>query len=63
MPDQRAVVDPAKCDRSPRCPAKRVCPAGAIEREDASDPYHVNSYCQGCRKCVAVCPRKAITMV
>lgn len=61
--DQRAVIDPQRCDSSPGCPAKRVCPAQAIEREEDGDPYFVNSYCQGCGKCVVYCPQKAIKMV
>ncbi len=63
MLEQRAVIDPGKCDRSPGCPAKKVCPADAIEQEDYDDPYFVNSYCQGCGKCVELCPQKAIKLV
>jgi MinD superfamily P-loop ATPase len=63
MTDQRAVIDPEKCDRSPFCPAKKSCPAQAIEREDDDEPYFVNAYCQGCRKCIPFCPRKAIKMI
>jgi len=62
MTSQRAVIDPARCDRSPGCPASKACPAGAIERED-NEAYFVNSYCQGCRKCLHACPKKAIRMV
>lgn len=63
MTGKRAVVDPERCDRSPGCPAKRVCPAQAIEREEGGEPYFVNSYCQGCGICLTYCPKKAIKMV
>lgn len=63
MIEKRAVIDPGKCDKSPGCPAKKSCPAGAIEREDYSDPYFVSSYCQGCGICINYCPQQAIRMV
>ncbi len=63
MLEQRAVIDPEKCDKSPFCPAKRACPANAIEREDKNEPYFVNSYCQGCGQCVQYCPNRAVKMV
>ncbi|ADG82043.1 4Fe-4S ferredoxin [Thermincola ferriacetica] len=63
MDNRRAVIDAEKCDRSPWCPVKRVCPANAVEREDDNDPYFVNAYCQGCGKCVQYCPRRAVSMV
>lgn len=60
---KRAVIDPAKCDKRPGCPARKECPAQAIERESTDDPYFVNSYCQGCGECITYCPRQAIKMV
>ncbi len=63
MTIRRAVIDPEKCDKSSGCPAKRACPAKAIEREANSEPYYVNAYCQGCSLCIAQCPKKAIEMV
>lgn len=59
---KRAVIDPAKCDKSPWCPAKRVCPVKAIERENERDPYFVNTACLGCGACLANCPGRAISM-
>lgn len=63
MLEKRAVVDPEKCDRCLLCPVTEICPAGAIEREDDEDPYFINSYCQGCGKCVTACPQGAIKIV
>ncbi|PKM82670.1 MAG: 4Fe-4S ferredoxin [Firmicutes bacterium HGW-Firmicutes-14] len=60
---KRAVIDTKKCDKSPGCPARRICPADAIEREESNEPYFVNAYCQGCGKCINFCPRRAISMV
>lgn len=63
MSGKRAVIDPNKCDKSANCPVKRICPANAVEREEIDDPYYINSFCQGCGKCVDYCPRKAVAMV
>lgn len=62
-----AYIDPNRCDRSPFCPAKRVCPVGAITQEkhgllgggvSAVDP----AKCIGCAKCMNYCPGQAIVM-
>lgn len=63
MTQKRAVIDQEKCDRAPGCPAKRSCPAQAIDREEGGDPYFVNSFCQGCGICIARCPKQAIKIV
>ncbi len=62
-----AYVNPNACDRSPGCPAIKVCPAQAISHKkngmfsyDASvvDP----AKCTGCSKCLNYCPGGAIKM-
>lgn len=68
---QVAYIDPARCDRSPLCPAMRRCPQKAISQEKTPglgsffrggtskvDPAR----CTGCTLCVDNCPARAITM-
>lgn len=64
---KKAYIDPVKCDRSPACPARRICPAKAISQESKgfffAGPAVVDeSKCTGCGKCVNFCPGQAITM-
>ncbi|GAW93055.1 4Fe-4S binding protein [Calderihabitans maritimus] len=58
---KRAIIDPEKCDRSPTCPPMLHCPAQAIVDEDGVKI--VTNDCRGCKKCVLLCPNKAISMV
>lgn len=61
------MVDPHVCDRSPACPARRVCPNGAIVPRIGGphpgyDGYEVDaSRCSGCGICARVCPTGAVT--
>jgi len=54
------------CDKSPFCPAKRVCPAGAIRFEKKGLFFGKiiidQEKCIGCSKCVSYCPHNAIIM-
>jgi len=64
---KKAVLDITRCDRSPFCPAKRVCPTGAIiQVEKGFTPKAtikiINSKCIGCSKCVVACGLGAISM-
>lgn len=63
-----AYINPVSCDRSPGCPAIKVCPSKAISHKKAGmfsyevsvvDPHS----CTGCGKCLNYCPRGAIKMV
>ena len=52
-------IDLKRCDASPFCPVKRVCPKGAVKPVPGG--YSVNqSKCTGCGTCVAACPSNAI---
>jgi len=62
MDKKRAIINPAKCDRRPGCPAHRICPANAIEKTD-DNGWYVGADCTGCGKCIRVCPMKAILLV
>ncbi len=61
------TIDVARCDRSPGCPARRVCPKGAITPIPGGARPGANGYaidqdkCTGCGACVRVCAGGAIT--
>lgn len=70
---RKAEIDQNRCDRSPGCPASRVCPAHAIVSEMQTDQvfsffgprpsYSVNEdLCTGCGICTHRCPMGAIQM-
>ncbi|MDK2836696.1 MAG: hypothetical protein PWP21_1473 [Thermosediminibacterales bacterium] len=64
---KKAVIDKNKCDRSPFCPVKRICPVSAVSQKvnffKAETPVVDHDKCIGCRKCVKVCPMKAVKLV
>lgn len=54
------------CDSRPFCPARVICPAGAIEYNKTgifSGIISVNEEkCVGCGKCVSRCPHGALKL-
>jgi len=70
---KKAEIDKSRCDRSPGCPARRVCPTNAIVNEMQADQvfsffgprpeYSVKEdLCAGCGICTSRCPMGAISM-
>ncbi|NBG88254.1 4Fe-4S binding protein [Isachenkonia alkalipeptolytica] len=60
---KKAVIKESTCDKSPFCPAKRVCTVNAIDRSSFLKPFKVIAErCIGCGKCINVCPQRAIIM-
>ncbi|MGB7605246.1 MAG: 4Fe-4S binding protein [Lutisporaceae bacterium] len=63
---KKAILSESRCDKSPFCGAKAVCPVGAIKfiREGLfSGKIEIDKEkCIGCSKCVAYCPHNAISM-
>ncbi|HEY5548518.1 MAG TPA: 4Fe-4S binding protein [Coriobacteriia bacterium] len=58
-----ASINPNHCDRAPGCPARRVCPQGAISRMSAGEPWTVDpDRCTGCGVCLRVCPTGAVSI-
>ncbi|HZL06973.1 MAG TPA: 4Fe-4S binding protein [Coriobacteriia bacterium] len=63
-----ASVETGACDRSPHCPARRVCPRGAIVPKTGGAYPGANGYrvladrCTGCGVCVRACPGRAVSM-
>ncbi|PKQ37628.1 MAG: hypothetical protein CVT59_07150 [Actinobacteria bacterium HGW-Actinobacteria-1] len=61
-------IDTAACDRSPACPAKRVCPRNAIVAVPGGVYPGANGYtvrdelCVGCGICARVCPGGAVNL-
>jgi len=59
-------IDAASCDRSPGCPARRVCPRGAIQPIPGGSYPGANGYfvdesrCTGCAICARFCPGGAV---
>jgi len=53
------TISADRCDNSPFCPARRVCPKGAIVPNGGS--YAVlQDKCSGCGVCLRACPMGAI---
>jgi Fe-S-cluster-containing hydrogenase component 2 len=63
---RKAIIDSGRCDRSPFCPVKRVCPVNAVTQKvslfGSSTPVIDKEKCIGCSKCVTVCPMRAVKM-
>lgn len=63
---KKAVMITGRCDHSPFCASKRVCPVNAITQKtslfSAEIPVIDKDKCIGCGKCVQVCPHGAIRM-
>ncbi|MRS12898.1 MAG: 4Fe-4S ferredoxin [Actinobacteria bacterium] len=61
-----ATIDESVCDRSPRCPARRVCPRGAIVpigggTRSGAKGYEIDRQrCTGCAVCMLHCPGGAV---
>jgi len=68
-----AFIDPARCDKAPTCPAKRMCPEKAIiKKKDAGMVMNflgfgtaevVMEKCTGCGLCTKYCPHGAIKII
>lgn len=68
---KKAFIQPVKCDQSPFCPVKRICPAKAVTQEKkgglfgflgGSLPKVDEGKCTGCGLCVQYCPHKAVIL-
>lgn len=61
-------IEGTVCDRSPHCPVKRVCPAGAVAPLPGGAYPGANGYtidetrCAGCGVCVRSCPGGAVVI-
>jgi Fe-S-cluster-containing hydrogenase component 2 len=61
-------IDNSRCDRSPGCPAARVCPNGAIVPSDGGSYRGANGYtiidekCSGCGICARACVGGAVRL-
>ncbi len=63
MSKKVAVINQARCDRSPFCPVKRVCPVNAVHGSMFKAPTINAEACIGCGKCISYCPMGAVQMV
>jgi Fe-S-cluster-containing hydrogenase component 2 len=68
MPTASVYIENRSCDRSPGCPARRICPQGAIVPMAGGAYPGANGYiveedkCAGCGLCVRVCPGGAVRL-
>lgn len=62
--NKKAVINQNKCDKSPFCPVKRVCPVGAVNQAGFfGGQITINDEkCIGCGKCISYCPHQAVFM-
>ncbi|MDI3280705.1 MAG: 4Fe-4S binding protein [Bacillota bacterium] len=64
-----ARINPQLCDRSPGCPVRRICPQGAVNREEGEGFFHGGPWkvdpekCLGCGICLQFCPHQAVELV
>lgn len=63
---KKAVLIQSRCDRSPFCIVRQVCPVQAItqDTDTAETGYPVidPQLCVGCERCVSLCPHGAVVM-
>ena len=61
-----AVIDNSRCDKSPFCPVKRVCPVKAVTQKGSiftsEVPVVNDELCIGCGVCEKYCPMGAVKM-
>ena len=65
---QAVSIDVSQCDRSPACPARQVCPHGAIVPEQGgaypgqAGYTVIEELCAGCGICMRFCAGGAVTL-
>lgn len=61
-----AKINTMRCDQSPFCPVKRVCPVNAVKQDNGlfkrAYPTIDPNVCTGCEKCLQYCPMNAVEM-
>ena len=63
MSKKVATIDANRCDRSPFCPVKRICPVNAVNANMYGVPEVNSGECIGCGKCIPYCPMRAVAMI
>ena len=63
----KAIIDLARCQpqrcEGGKCQAKKTCSVKALWQEEPyAVPFLSGGRCNGCAKCVAACPLRAIVM-
>jgi len=56
----KIVIDERRCPQNHPCPARRICPVGAITQNGFDLPEVDEKKCIKCKKCVMYCPMGAI---
>jgi Fe-S-cluster-containing hydrogenase component 2 len=54
------TVDKNLCPQNHKCPAIKVCPVQAMNQNGYELPTIDQEKCINCKKCVKVCPKRAI---
>ena len=53
-------IDKNKCPQNHLCPMISVCPVIAISQNGFGLPIIDQNLCINCRKCIKICPMKAV---
>lgn len=54
------IIDETKCPQNHKCPAIKVCPAGALTQNGFSAPEVNQEKCKDCGACAKFCPMGAL---
>ena len=60
--EKKLVVINEKCPPDHKCPAVKVCPAGALSQKENNAPVVYLNTCIRCGKCSNFCPKKALVL-
>jgi len=61
FPNVRYHYMPTLCNHCEKAPCVRICPTGAMHKEDGDITAHSPEKCFGCKSCIAACPYHVIS--
>lgn len=60
--EKKLTIIAENCPHNHKCPAVKVCPAGALTQNDFEVPQVNHDLCIRCGKCSTLCPKKALVL-